>query len=191
MKQFVLNYRARVVPPQFEESAVHLAIPTSITGDGLAPSPTVTLAWDSTAQLYKSAPATFEIKGVDGFWKYTVENSDYDTPITPGPRYEDGPVGTYAHKYKVGGVNYAFPFTVVNAVEVAPTAQPKVALPIHNEWIESIFLPIAAQRFQVSPFFRNDSATDEIKRQYQAALDILKTSAPQTKQSLWLKPIYG
>lgn len=190
-KSYVMDYRARVVPPQFKKEAIYLTLPTELSVQTLGFPVFVTFTWDQASQRYKTDPETTEVYEEENVWRYGINTESYNAPSTPGPKYHKGPAGTYSHDYLVGGTSYEFSIIVSDSSEVIPTKQPEVALPIHNDWIESIFLPMAAQRFQVSPFFRNDSATDEIKRQYQAALEILKTTAPQTKQGRWLKPIYG
>lgn len=57
------------------------------------------------------------------------------------------------------------------------STDPGVKLPIPNGWIESIYMPICAQRMTATPKFHNDSALPEIGRQYKAAVGVLKSAS--------------
>lgn len=62
-----------------------------------------------------------------------------------------------------------------------PAADPGVALPVPNQFVESIFMPIARQRWTRVPYFRNDNAVGEIARQYDVALQIARDNRPQSR----------
>lgn len=190
-KQEVLKFRARVIPPFFEEGSVHVTIPTSISISAYpGKPPSSLLTWIEAEQAYSIDAGFLRVVAKDGRWVLEGYDATYDVPDTPGPQYEDGPVGVYSHQYKHNGSKFEFAAEVTDSNSVVPLAQPSVALPIHNDWVDSIFFPIAAQRFQACSYFRNDSATDEISRQYSVALELLKTTAPQTKIPVRIRPAY-
>lgn len=56
------------------------------------------------------------------------------------------------------------------------TTDPGTLIPVPNSWVESILIPVAKQRFTCHPAFKNESAKQEIARQYKAALDIIRES---------------
>jgi len=62
-----------------------------------------------------------------------------------------------------------------------PPADPGIQLPIPNQFVESIFMPIARQRWTRVPYFRNDNAIGEIARQYDIALQIARDNRPQSR----------
>jgi hypothetical protein len=67
-------------------------------------------------------------------------------------------------------------------------ADPNTAIPLDDDTVRSIFLPIARQRFTACPFFRNDNALPEIKRQYDAAYTMAKQLKPQAQGGFWIQP---
>ena len=67
---------------------------------------------------------------------------------------------------------------------------PGVYIPAPNDFTESIIIPIVAQRFKSSPFFRNDSATAEITRQYEIAMQMMKETNPQPRKGVNILPPY-
>ncbi len=60
-----------------------------------------------------------------------------------------------------------------------PSTDPGTVIPVREDLIDTVFLPIARQRFTASPLFRNDSALGELKRQYEAAHAIARQMQPQ------------
>ena len=48
-------------------------------------------------------------------------------------------------------------------------------IPLPMDWIDSLLLPIATKRLEASPFFRNDSTTEETNRQFNEAMALLKS----------------
>lgn len=67
---------------------------------------------------------------------------------------------------------------------------PETNIPAPNDFIESVIIPYAAQRFKSSPFFRNDSATAEISRQFATAERIIKEHRAQPKTGVNILPPY-
>lgn len=64
-------------------------------------------------------------------------------------------------------------------------------LPIPNEFVESILMPMARKRLATSPFFRNTDAVVGIESAYQIALTGAKALDPQTDTDVRMRPIYG
>ena len=69
-----------------------------------------------------------------------------------------------------------------------PDADPGAVIPLDDATARALFLPIARQRFTACPFFRNDNALPEIKRQYAAAYEIAKKMKPQAQGGFWIQP---
>ncbi|WP_038164935.1 hypothetical protein [Verrucomicrobium sp. BvORR106] len=65
---------------------------------------------------------------------------------------------------------------------------PGTNIPLRPDLVETIFQPIARQRFTGSPLFRNDNAVGEIKRQYEAAYAIARQMRPQGASGVFLQP---
>lgn len=62
-----------------------------------------------------------------------------------------------------------------------PPADPGILLPVPNQFVEAIYMPIARQRWTGVPYFRNDSAIAEISRQYEVAMQLAKNNKPQSR----------
>jgi hypothetical protein len=69
-----------------------------------------------------------------------------------------------------------------------PDTDPGTVIPLDDATARALFLPIARQRFTACPFFRNDNALPEIKRQYAAAYEIAKKMKPQAQGGFWIQP---
>jgi hypothetical protein len=69
-----------------------------------------------------------------------------------------------------------------------PDNDPGTVIPLDDATARAVFLPIARQRFTACPFFRNDSALPEIKRQYAAAYEIARKMRPQAQGGFWMLP---
>lgn len=64
-------------------------------------------------------------------------------------------------------------------------------LPIPNNFVESILLPMARKRLSTSPFFRNTDAIGGIEAAYQIALTDAAALNPQNDTDARMHPIYG
>ncbi len=78
---------------------------------------------------------------------------------------------------------------VYNAVTDV-SADPGVRIPVRDDLIETVFLPIVRQRFTAAAIFRNESVLGEFKRQYEAALEIARKMKPQTASGGCVQPGY-
>ena len=74
-------------------------------------------------------------------------------------------------------------YTAGDLAVVGTFADPGIAPPIPNDWVESILLPIALQRYSATPGFKNEAAKQELARQYAYARGILTNSRAQIAQS--------
>lgn len=63
-------------------------------------------------------------------------------------------------------------------------------LPIPQQWMESIFQPIARKHLSSCPFFRAVQAMDEISRAYQQARQLLSKLDPGANQGRLFKSMY-
>lgn len=132
------------------------------------------------SRIYRRREATTSLTGTPS--SYFVD-SFYRSSEAPERRFKIFPIPEreYTLEYRARVLPPRFVIADVYA---------ETPLPIHNNWIESIFNPVAAQRFQAFSWFRNDSATDEIARQYSVASELLKTGNPQANLPIRLRPGY-
>jgi hypothetical protein len=75
--------------------------------------------------------------------------------------------------------------------EASTPADPGTLIPAPNNFIESLVLPVAKMRMTASPFFRNKDAIPEIKRQYEAALLLMRKNSPQADPGIRSRPAPG
>ena len=64
-------------------------------------------------------------------------------------------------------------------------------LPIPNEFVEAILLPLARKRLATCPFFLNTDAVSGIESAYQVALRDAEAMCPQGDGDKRMRPIYG
>ena len=65
-----------------------------------------------------------------------------------------------------------------------PSADPGTKIPVPAPYALSVFLPVVLQRLTGSPYWKNAEAQPEIKRQYDAARQILAKLYPQGSDGL-------
>lgn len=188
-QDLALDYRARVVPPKFTSNDIFLTVPNDLFHYDSGGSIIDEFAWDNNNSYYVADTALdtflYPYQGKWGIWV----GAGF-VPARIGPRLSSGPSGTYRNtEFNVGAESIGI--AIGNSGFTVTTVEAETPIPIHNDWVDSVFYPIAAQRFQSCPYFRNDSATAEIGRQYQAALAILKSSDPHPKKSVFITPVYG
>ena len=63
-----------------------------------------------------------------------------------------------------------------------------IEIPIPTDWNELYLIPIILQRYTASPMFRNQTAKQEIGRQYIEALNGLQTIQPQADRRFRFRP---
>lgn len=179
-RQRTLNYRARVIPPVFTESDVFTLQPLRLGLNGF------TLEWVAADSRYEADGSSQRVEVVGDRWAI-VEYAVFPAiPFALGPLASDSPEGSYS-RISNGQISEV---TLSGTGTFSSSRLPETVIPIQNDWIESIFLPIAAQRFQASPFFRNDSVTAEIARQYELAYELLSDSNPHTINTNRIRPLY-
>lgn len=106
---------------------------------------------------------------------------------TPAARWESSlvtsPLGSFA---PIGGATGTA--TITTSDTGGGEADPGTVVPLVDDAVESILLPMALQRFTASACFKNETAKPEILRQYKAALDKLHNSRASTgpMQAIWL-----
>lgn len=69
-----------------------------------------------------------------------------------------------------------------------PSADPDTDIPVPFNYVESVFLPLALQRFRGSPYMRNQDVGEEMVRQFGAAGEILRSITPQSKPGIRIIP---
>ncbi|MEI6870702.1 MAG: hypothetical protein WCL08_00330 [Verrucomicrobiota bacterium] len=125
-----------------------------------------------TAEARKTA-----VPGAPAF--YFVDTHYLAGYVEPSRRVMLGPMPR-----EVGTLNYSArvsppKFTNADIYGASPYTDPATAIPVPASIAESIFLPIARQRFMGSAIFRNDKCIPEINRQFKVAYEILREMHPQ------------
>lgn len=112
---------------------------------------------------------------------YTVEEFQSDDYAVPIRRLRIYPAPS-GQQLLSARVRYAAP-------NYAATDTNKV-LPVPNEYVESILIPVAEQHLTRSEFFRNESAKPAIAQSYQTAINLLRSLNPQTSSGVRIRSLY-
>lgn len=65
------------------------------------------------------------------------------------------------------------------------------SVPIPNDYVESILIPVAEHHLTRSEFFRNDPARQSIAQGYQTAIALLQSLNPQNSSGVRIRPLMG
>lgn len=154
------------------------------------PSPASLNAHQTTEEDYGfdrlvTVPITHEadmqtVQGTPQF--YTVEEFQTDDYAIPIRRLRVYPAPD-SQSVLSARVRYAAP-------NYATTDTTKV-LPIPDDYVEAILIPVAEHHFTRSEFFRNEPARGAIQQGYQTAVALLQSLNPQNSSGVRIRPLMG
>jgi len=80
-------------------------------------------------------------------------------------------------------VRYASPsYTTTDTTKVVP---------VPNEYVESILIPVAEHHLTRSEFFRNNQSKESIAQAYRSAIALLQSLNPQNSSGVRIRPLMG